>query len=435
MTPLDWFKKEKPLMGLLGSGGGLAQGAKLPLPFALRYFITAGGGGGGGGQGAGGGGAGAIRVVADATPYVTVDTPYPIQLGARGDGSGPSGPTPGEGADGGNSYFTGPTINAGGGGGGGASNSNTQRAGRNGIQVGGSGGGGGNNGASTPDSLGVGEGGQGYDFAGQPEINDRGPGGPFDASSGGQGFSGPGTYSGNRGGGGGGVCSPTSGTGGDGKPANNGNGAQPPNPTGRPAGPGGHGIVMPTDYLPDGFTSAGPNVHFTPSDPSNYRGWSPGHTWGYFLGVNINSPSPMRRKFGGGGGGGTEKVPVRGGWADYQEGVGGIYRGGVGGGGANSDYPQNSPTNLSGQAWPDGGTWGFAGGGGGGAAPPTGDQGADGGGGVVIFKVPNGHTVSSPLLTDPGNQIFADPEGDNRLIMFVNNTYSDITTTITFTEG
>ena len=80
MTPLDWFKKEKPLMGLLGSGGGLAQGAKLPLPFALRYFITAGGGGGGGGQGAGGGGAGAIRVVADATPYVTVDTPYPIQL-------------------------------------------------------------------------------------------------------------------------------------------------------------------------------------------------------------------------------------------------------------------------------------------------------------------------------------------------------------------
>jgi len=22
MTPLDWFKKEKPLLGLLGSGGG-----------------------------------------------------------------------------------------------------------------------------------------------------------------------------------------------------------------------------------------------------------------------------------------------------------------------------------------------------------------------------------------------------------------------------
>ena len=143
----------------------------------------------------------------------------------------------------------------------------------------------------------------------------------------------------------------------------------------------------------------------------------------------------MRRKFGGGGGGVTEIVPVQGGWAQYQEGVGGIYRGGVGAGGANSDYPQNNPTNLSGQAWPDGGTWGFAGGGGGGSAPPTGEQGADGGGGVVIFKIPNGHTVSSPLLTDPGNQIFADPEGDNRLVMFQNNTYSDITTTITFTEG
>ena len=131
----------------------------------------------------------------------------------------------------------------------------------------------------------------------------------------------------------------------------------------------------------------------------------------------------------------NKKGPVFGGWAPYQEGVGGLYRGGVGAGGAYSDYPQNNPTNLSGQAWPDGGTWGFAGGGGGGSAPPTGDQGADGGGGVVIFKIPNGHTVSSPLLTDPGNQIFADPEGDNRLVMFQNNTYSDITTTITFTEG
>ena len=190
----SWFKKEKPLMGLLGSGGGLAQGsAPEPVPFTLRYFITAGGGGGGGGQGAGGGGAGAIRMVADATPYVSVDTPYPIQLGARGDGSGPSGPTPGEGADGGNSYFTGPTVNAGGGGGGGASNSNSVRDGRNGIEAGGSGGGGGNNGASTPDPSGSGDGGQGYDFAGQPEVNNRGPGGPFTASTGGDGYSGPGT--------------------------------------------------------------------------------------------------------------------------------------------------------------------------------------------------------------------------------------------------
>ena len=64
MTPLDWFKKEKPLMGLLGTGGGLGQGGvKEPLPFAIRYFITAGGGGGGGGQGAGGGGAGAGGVM------------------------------------------------------------------------------------------------------------------------------------------------------------------------------------------------------------------------------------------------------------------------------------------------------------------------------------------------------------------------------------
>ena len=25
MSPLDWFKKQKPLMGLMGSGGGLAS--------------------------------------------------------------------------------------------------------------------------------------------------------------------------------------------------------------------------------------------------------------------------------------------------------------------------------------------------------------------------------------------------------------------------
>ena len=59
MTPLDWFKKEKPLLGLLGSGGG-AAGAVVE-PITVRYILVGGGGAGGPGQGGGGGGAGAVR--------------------------------------------------------------------------------------------------------------------------------------------------------------------------------------------------------------------------------------------------------------------------------------------------------------------------------------------------------------------------------------
>ena len=39
MTPLDWFKKEKPLLGLLGSGGG-AAGAQHTNCIAIGFLNT-----------------------------------------------------------------------------------------------------------------------------------------------------------------------------------------------------------------------------------------------------------------------------------------------------------------------------------------------------------------------------------------------------------
>ncbi len=415
----SWFKKEKPLMGLLGTGGGAATGSATAVPFEIRYFITAGGGGGGGGQGGGGGGAGGIRLVADATPYVSIDTAYPLLLGARGDGAGPNA----TGADGGNSHFTAPTVNVGGGGGGGASNSDPDKTGRNAIQIGGSGGGGGNDGASSPDPSGYGPGGNGYDFPGQPEINKRGPGGPFYATSGGTGYSGPGTYNGNRGGGGGGCATPGPG---DGKPGNNGTGPQPANPTGRPGGPGGNGITVPLDYLPDAWTGATPPQGvFSPPDPSPYRGgspWTGSHGWGYWFGVATSEPSTYRRNFGGGGGGGTEKASVLGGWAPGP--MGASYRGAIGAGGGNA-----------GGGNPAGGYWGYAGGGGGGSGPPTNKLGSDGGGGAVVFKIPSSHTATSPIINDPGNQIWPITGEDYKLIILFNDTTSDVSSTITFTEA
>ena len=58
MTPLDWFKKEKPLLGLLGTGGGSVGGASAPI--TVKYILVGGGGAGGAGQGGGGGGAGGV---------------------------------------------------------------------------------------------------------------------------------------------------------------------------------------------------------------------------------------------------------------------------------------------------------------------------------------------------------------------------------------
>ena len=133
MSPLDWFKKEKPFLSLQsmfgGAAGALVQGAKKNVdasggttseyndktihrftspgtfqivsykePFTLEYVIIAGGGGGGAGVGgvgrAGGGGAG--MVVVDSLTYNLSPgaATYPVTVGAGGaGGSMPTNPS------------------------------------------------------------------------------------------------------------------------------------------------------------------------------------------------------------------------------------------------------------------------------------------------------------------------------------------------------
>ena len=133
----QWHKKEKPLLGLLGSGGGMAQsgggGASIdatggtksapgdgytyhlftssgslvinstPDPTASIDCLVVGGGAGGGFDRGGGGGAGAFRPL---TLTVNVAT-HPVTIGAAGAGGVPgSGGAPGR-----------PTYNNNGGGG------------------------------------------------------------------------------------------------------------------------------------------------------------------------------------------------------------------------------------------------------------------------------------------------------------------------------
>tara|TARA_B100001175_G_C19488414_1_gene631207 strand:+ start:863 stop:2014 length:1152 start_codon:yes stop_codon:yes gene_type:complete len=123
----SWFKKESPLLGWFGIGGGLASSSTLPNvdasggttfeyngkkihrftypnsdafvvnrytdPFTLEYVIIAGGGGAGcynsPQRGGGGGGAGAVRI-----DQFTYDIPigtYPVTVGNGGDGGSHSG--------------------------------------------------------------------------------------------------------------------------------------------------------------------------------------------------------------------------------------------------------------------------------------------------------------------------------------------------------
>ena len=128
MSPLDWFKKEKPLLGLLGMGGGgsgeaaafeITGGTKHTTPthyihtFAssgsfkisnqalhptsLTFDVVMVGGGGGAAQdkytdnrGAGGGGAGMFRT--DITGISIADGDHPVTVGAGGAGSGAGDP-------------------------------------------------------------------------------------------------------------------------------------------------------------------------------------------------------------------------------------------------------------------------------------------------------------------------------------------------------
>jgi hypothetical protein len=157
----DFFKKEAPLLGMQGSGGGLGflagrggpkvsatGGTKTTVgAYTIHTFsypttdnfvvdkggevdilVVAGGGGGGGGGPAqwqgGGGGAGGYAYVTEYT--VVPGTTYPIAVGNGGNGGSPGT----RGTGGGNSSFypSGPTTSSifcQGGGGGGAGNQNT----------------------------------------------------------------------------------------------------------------------------------------------------------------------------------------------------------------------------------------------------------------------------------------------------------------------
>tara|TARA_B100000131_G_scaffold296774_1_gene314969 strand:+ start:473 stop:1648 length:1176 start_codon:yes stop_codon:yes gene_type:complete len=132
MSPLEWFKKEKPFLSLQsmfgGAAGALVQGAKKNVdatggtiseyndktihrftspgtfvinsykePFTLEYVIIGGGGGGGGGVGgvgrSGGGGAGLVLVDSVTYNLSPGAATYPVTVGSGGaGGSTPTNP-------------------------------------------------------------------------------------------------------------------------------------------------------------------------------------------------------------------------------------------------------------------------------------------------------------------------------------------------------
>ena len=93
----SWFKKEMPLLGLTGAGGGVGSNlvASLETPLEVSYLVIGGGGGGGRGRG-GGGGAGGYRTnYASETPggpgtsteptlEIVLGQNYPVLIGAGG---------------------------------------------------------------------------------------------------------------------------------------------------------------------------------------------------------------------------------------------------------------------------------------------------------------------------------------------------------------
>ena len=396
MTPLDWFKKEKPLLGLLGSGGGASIGAATFEPITVRYILIGGGGAGGPGQGGGGGGAGAVRY-AQLEIDGGVDHPYQVGGGGAPFPFNASGPVPAN-ADGDQSWFTSPTITAGFGGGGGIQGAGPvgdEDHGRPGGNLGGGGGGGG-----VKDYTAASIGGWSGDVTAHPEINH--PQGSV--YGGGNGFAGPGGGSGNRGGGG-------AGSGANGGSAQHGgpvNGGPTQNPGARQVGgEGGAGFEMPGTYLPN---DARP--HMTNLQPTAY-GW-----FGYstsipnpenFLGMRIPTvPQTYQNYFGGGGGGGSEREYGGNGGSGPDFSTNGNYGGGGNGAGANGyNLPQTGGTGAPGLNGRGGG-----GGGGGpdsaytGVAPapdqPSTNVGQSGGSGVLIIQYPKARTisVSQPTYTN-----------------------------------
>ena len=112
-----WFKKESPILGMMGMGGGIASrllGAD--TAFFVEYIVLAGGGGGGCDAGAGGGAGGYLtNGTSDYELELGID--YTVTIGTGGIG-GPTSTSPFRGRNGNDSVFA--TITAKGGGGGGS---------------------------------------------------------------------------------------------------------------------------------------------------------------------------------------------------------------------------------------------------------------------------------------------------------------------------
>ena len=118
-----WHIKQKPLMGLLGTGGGAAYvaGGASAGPTPVTYVVIAGGGGGGNDCGGGGGAGGYLT---GTTPDLDIDTNMTVTVGG-----GAAGGTPGDpgGDTGANSIFdTAPATYTGLGGGAGGGFTPTQ---------------------------------------------------------------------------------------------------------------------------------------------------------------------------------------------------------------------------------------------------------------------------------------------------------------------
>lgn len=393
MTPLDWFKKEKPLMGLLGTGGGLATGVAGAEPITVKYILIGGGGAGGWGQGGGGGGAGAVR-------YASIEleggVAHPYQVGGGGAAAvqNPGGPVPAN-VDGDQSWFSSPTITAGFGGGGGVQGvgpAGDEDHGRFGGDLGGPGGGGGCQ-SYTAASPGAGT----APVTPHPEVNN--PQGSL--YGGGNGFAGPGGGSGNRGGGGGG-------SGGSGASAQHGgpvNGGPNQNPGGAmDGGEGGQGFEIPGPFLPN---DARPHLTNLQPQAYGYNGFNSSiPNPENILGMPLpNVPQTYQSFFGGGGGGGAEmgNGGAGGGGPAWNS------TGNYGGGGNGSGSP--SQINPDTQSYGMPGINGRGGGGGGGgpgsrysgAGPsPTGpspNTGHAGGSGVLIIQYAKTRTLTADQPT------------------------------------
>ena len=281
-----WHIKQKPLQGLLGTGGGGAFGGTAPVaPTPIQWIVIAGGGGGGFDAGGGGGAGG----------YLTGTTPGEIEAGdslsvtvgaggAGNDGT-PNTPTGRNGVNGSNSVFDNPyntitCIGGGGAGGGGP------------VQIGSPGGSGG---GSRRNYTVPGSDARGTPAPGSPAPERQGyPGGPTSngpqASPGGGGAGGAGDAGsvGEGGPGGVGVLNPL----------------MPTTNNGYVAGGGGGGVDGPTMAI-------GKAANMPMGSPANGYGGSPGGGGGP---QNPNSEwfkteNAIANTGGGGGGGGGNPAP------------------------------------------------------------------------------------------------------------------------------